>query len=102
MKNHKNKIIAGAVIAIILALAFWYGGDVPVRNTPVQTGVSVQYKNEPTAEDVTENSTQNIAPAPTVTPIPPAENEVSADKPLGTPAADNTQYSEENGMEINT
>lgn len=101
MKNHKNKIIAGAVIAIILALAFWCGGDVPVRNTPVQNDVSVQYNNEPTAEDTAENSIQNSTPTPTVTPIPPAGNEVSADKPLGTPAADNTQYSEENGMEIN-
>lgn len=29
MKRHKNKIIAGGIIAVILAFAFWYGGDTP-------------------------------------------------------------------------
>ncbi len=29
MKKHKNKIISGAIISIVLAFVFWYGGDVP-------------------------------------------------------------------------
>ncbi len=29
MRKHKNKIIAGVVIAIVLAFVFWYGGDAP-------------------------------------------------------------------------
>ena len=29
MRKHKNKIIAGIVIAILLAFVFWYGGDAP-------------------------------------------------------------------------
>ncbi len=29
MKKHKNKIIAGVVIAIVLGVVFWYGGDAP-------------------------------------------------------------------------
>ena len=29
MSKHKNKIIAGVVIAIVLAFVFWYGGDAP-------------------------------------------------------------------------
>ena len=29
MSKHKNKIIAGVVIAILLAFVFWYGGDAP-------------------------------------------------------------------------
>ena len=29
MSKHKNKIIAGVIIAIVLAFVFWYGGDAP-------------------------------------------------------------------------
>lgn len=29
MIKHKNKIIAGAIIAIVLTFVFWYGGDAP-------------------------------------------------------------------------
>ena len=29
MKQHKNKIIAGIVIALVLAFVFWYGGNAP-------------------------------------------------------------------------
>ena len=29
MRKHKNKIIIGTIIAIVLAFAFWWGGDAP-------------------------------------------------------------------------
>lgn len=29
MKNHKTKIITGAIIAVVLAFVFWYGGNAP-------------------------------------------------------------------------
>lgn len=29
MKQHKNKIIAGAVILVVLAFVYWWGGDAP-------------------------------------------------------------------------
>ena len=32
MKKHKNKIIACAIIAFILAIAFLYGGNIPKSN----------------------------------------------------------------------
>ena len=40
MKKHKNKIILGAVVAILLAAVFWYGG-----NSPGLRGLTTQSKD---------------------------------------------------------
>ena len=57
MRKHKNKIIAGVVIAIVLAFVFWYGGDAPgLRGwtpEPKETAAVVQ-NDEPTKEEITE------------------------------------------------
>ncbi|MBQ8525639.1 MAG: DUF4430 domain-containing protein [Clostridia bacterium] len=38
MKKHKNKIIAGAVIALVLIFVYWWGGDAPgLRGLNMQT-----------------------------------------------------------------
>lgn len=46
MKQHKKKIIFGAIIIAVLAFAFWYGG-----NAPGLRGWSVQPKGDITASD---------------------------------------------------
>lgn len=61
MKKHKNKIIIGAVIAALLAFAFWYGGDAPaLRGWKPQPQESVK-------------TVQNIAAEPTKSAIPDAK-----------------------------
>ena len=95
MSKHKNKIIAGVVIAIVLAFVFWYGGDAPgLRGwtpEPKETASVVQ-NNEPTKEEIAES-----------TPSSPEEQ----NKPLEETTSSakitqsNEKYSEEKGMVIN-
>ena len=50
MKKHKNKITAGVILAIVLGVVFWYGGDAPgLRGWTVQpkVGVNVVTDNTP-------------------------------------------------------
>ena len=57
MSKHKNKIIAGVVIAIVLAFVFWYGGDAPgLRGWTPQPkeDVTTVQNNEPTKEEIKE------------------------------------------------
>ena len=63
MSKHKNKIIVGIVIAIILAFVFWYGGDAPgLRGwTPeLKETASVVQNDEPTKEEINITSVNDI------------------------------------------
>lgn len=88
MRKHKNKIIAGVVIAILLAFVFWHGGDAPgLRGwTPEQKETaSVVQNNEPTKEEIAE-STQ------------PSAEETTSSAEI---KQSNEEYSKEQGMVIN-
>ena len=51
MRKHKNKIIAGVIIAIVLAFVFWYGGDAPgLRGWEPQPKETVVQTDEPTKD----------------------------------------------------
>ena len=55
MRKHKNKIIAGVIIAIVLAFVFWYGGDAPgLRGWEPQPKETVVQTDEPTKEELAE------------------------------------------------
>ena len=55
MRKHKNKIIAGFVIAIILTFVFWYGGDAPgLRGWTPEPKETVVQNYEPTKEELAE------------------------------------------------
>lgn len=61
MRKHKNKIIAGVMIAIVLAVVFWYGGDAPgLRGWKVQPkgGVDIAAENQPFTAQTPEVSTK--------------------------------------------
>ena len=128
MRKHKNKIIIGAVIAIVLAFVFWYGGDAPgLRGwtpQPKDTLSAVQPEN-PTAERTEEASaeTENISDIPVKEADESATEENKPQKKDGTSMTasekialaekmnegssarsenGSEQYSEANGMEINS
>lgn len=55
MRKHKNKIITGVIIAIILSFVFWYGGDAPALRgwTPeFEQDVAVVQNDNPAKEEV--------------------------------------------------
>ena len=57
MKKYTTKIIAGIVIAIILALAFFCGGKAPSTEktaSPQNEAVNIKQSSTPTAEEKTE------------------------------------------------
>lgn len=104
MKKHKNKIIAGAIIIIVLAFVFWYVGDAPefrgwapdpeentaiVQNTePVKEEIA-ENTQPPTEEqkmvinEETENNQYRTDPVPEGNPVPvEPENSVITDKQL--------------------
>ena len=57
MRKQKNKIIAGVVIAIVLAFVFWYGGDAPgLRGWEPQPNedVTIVQTDEPTKDEIAE------------------------------------------------
>ena len=103
MSKHKNKIIAGVVIAIVLAFVFWYGGDAPrLRGWEPQPKETVVQTDEPTKEEFAEaekaisdipvkeeNATateENKPQKQDGTPMTPAEKIAMAEK-----IAENTQ-----------
>lgn len=58
MRKHKNKILAGIIIALVLAFFFWYGG-----NAPSLRGWTTALKNETSmnqAEKSAENETEEL------------------------------------------
>lgn len=70
MKKYKNKIIAGAIIALVLAFVFWQGGDAPMLRgwTPEpKENLNVVQNDEPAKEELSETEkitkgTQDSAP----------------------------------------
>ncbi len=65
MKKHKNKIITGVVVLIVLFFAFWYGGDAPgLRGwkPEIEEKATVIQNDEPTKEEFAkaENTTGDI------------------------------------------
>ena len=107
MTKHKNKIIAGVIIAAILAFAFWYGGDTPGLNEKEPPGADVTSviqdetqnqsagENEKNIDDTSGNG--GVLQKTDAAPTPPEEKTVpdEADEPA-------VQYSEKNGMEIDS
>lgn len=117
----KYKIITGVVIAVVLAFAFWYGGDAPGLH-----GWNVEPKNTAqteVSEEAVAEAEKNISDIPVKEADEPATEENKPQKTDGTsmtPAekiamanklaegeeseaeAGDTQYSEANGMEINS
>lgn len=82
MKKHKNKIIAGVIIAIVMAFVFWYGGDAPgLRGwaPEPEDDVTIVQENAPVTEENKPQPTEKIAES----------------------TQSNEKYSEEQGMVIN-
>ena len=124
MRKHKNKIIAGVIIAIVLAFVFWYGGDAPgLRGWEPQPKETVVQTDEPTKEEIAE-AEKVVSDIPVKEENSPATEENKPQKQDGTPMtsaekiamaekiAENTpssaeikqtneEYSEEQGMVIN-
>lgn len=120
VKNHKNKIIIGALIAVILAFAFWYGGDAPgLRGWKPQPNESVSVVQddiselisqkapnaEPTEKEVdepptVENEPQNTDTAPVTEQENSAFEESIAEYTPPTVEIVNEDHYEENAVEI--
>ncbi len=80
MKKYKNKIIAGIIIAIALALAFWGSGSPSTqeRTPPQKEALNVNQSSTPSTEDeATENEPQITQP--------PAEESAGKDKYMTEP-----------------
>ena len=87
MSKHKNKIIAGVVIAILLAFVFWYGGDAPgLRGWTPQPkeDVTTVQNDEPTKEEIKE-AEKTISDIPIKEENAPATEENKPQKQDGTP-----------------
>ncbi|MBP3359499.1 MAG: DUF4430 domain-containing protein [Clostridia bacterium] len=125
MKKHKNKIIAGIVIAFVLIFVYWWGGN----SAGLRGWSPEEAENTQTAEVQTEKPTCTVSPTavPEATPsqMPAAgqqevsdtpvkeaaETAAAESKPQNTPAAAEEKpapadtgsivYSESSGMEIN-
>ena len=87
MRKHKKKIIAGVVIAIVLAFVFWYGGDAPgLRGwtpEPKETASVVQ-NDEPTKDEIKE-AEKTISDIPIKEENAPATEENKPQNQGGTP-----------------
>lgn len=128
MRKHKNKIIAGIMIAAVLALVFWWGGDapglrgrnpgpVPATVREAQTSLPPQTaapggmaEAEEKSGDNPEKKTDEPAAAenepqnPDDTSMTVSENFVPAEETAENPTSQaergDVSYSEESGMEI--
>lgn len=95
MRNHKNKIIVGAIIALVLAFVFWYGGDAPgLRGREMQTKETAVRTNEQIKEELAEAEKA-------VSDIPGEEQTVSVQEASDEFKQSSEKYSEEQGMMIN-
>ena len=126
MRKHKNKIIAGVIFAIVLAFAFWYGGEAPgLRGWTPQPkeDVTTVQSDEPTNEELAEAeksisdipvnkenepaTEENTPQKQDVTPMTPteklaiAENNSESTSTSVEAKQSNEEYSEEQGMVIN-
>lgn len=127
MKKYKNKIIIGAIIAVVLAFVFWWGGDAPglrvwnpdetqspeiiqtqkPADLPATTSTNELTEDiqteikEQTDEEAEENKPQSLDG----TPMTASEKTVLAEKMSEgsyTPAENgDISYFEESGMDIN-
>lgn len=55
MKQHKNRIIAGIIVVVVLAFAFWYGGDAPGFRgwtSDSEENVATVQNNEPSKDKI--------------------------------------------------
>ena len=85
MRKHKNKIIAGVIIAIVLAFVFWYGGDAPgLRGWEPQPKETVVQTDEPTKEEFAE-AEKTVSDIPIKEENEPATEENKPQKQDGTP-----------------
>ena len=87
MRKHKNKIIAGVIIAIVLAFVFWYGGDAPgLRGWEPQPNedVTIVQTDEPTKEKQAE-AEKVVSDIPVKEENAPATEENKPQKQDGTP-----------------
>ena len=85
MRKHKNKIIAGVIIAIVLAFVFWYGGDAPgLRGWEPQPKETVVQTDEPTKEKIAE-AEKVVSDIPVKEENAPATEENKPQKQDGTP-----------------
>ena len=87
MKKDIYGMVAGAVIAIVLALVFWYGGDAPgLRgwSPEPQEDVTVVQNDEPTKEEIAEVE-KTISDIPVKEENEPATEENKPQKQDGTP-----------------
>ena len=76
MKKHKNKIIAGIIIAIVLAFVFWYGGNAPgLRGWAPQPKENTNVATE-NSSIKTESPIVTAEPTDTPSPTEPAEEEM--------------------------
>lgn len=125
MRKHKNKLISGVVIAIVLAFVFWYGGDAPgLRGWTPQPkeDVTMVQNDEPTNEEIKE-AEQKVSEIPIKqadevateenkpqntdnTPMTPTEKEALAERIASESNVLRVQngskaYSTEHGMVIN-
>ncbi|MGN1092884.1 MAG: DUF4430 domain-containing protein [Monoglobaceae bacterium] len=126
MKNYKNKIIAGVIVALVLAFVFWWGGDAPNlrdRNTDVnqvQTKVpskalekeidaepeQVEEQDNASAEKEGEPATEENKPQNTDNSPMTAEEKIALAERMTENVTANVQsgdadYSEQKGMVIN-
>ncbi len=125
MRKHKNKIIAGVVIVVVLAFVFLYGGDAPGlrgRTPQHKETTTIAQNDEPAKKEISE-AEKTISDIPIKEENAPATEENKPQRQDGTPMtsakkiAQSTQgsveavtpsvemkkeeYSGENGMEIN-
>ena len=87
MRKHKNKIIAGVIIAIVLAFVFWYGGDAPgLRGWEPQPNedVTIVQTDEPTKDEIAE-AEKVVSDIPVKEENAPATEENKPQKQDGTP-----------------
>ena len=85
MRKHKIKIIAGVIIAIVLAFVFWYGGDAPgLRGWEPQPKETVVQTDEPTKDEIAE-AEKVVSDIPVKEENAPATEENKPQKQDGTP-----------------
>ncbi|MBR5614537.1 MAG: DUF4430 domain-containing protein [Clostridia bacterium] len=118
MRKHKNKIIAGVVIAIVLAFVFWYGGDAPgLRGwTPEHrdsTKIEQKAETEQKMDEISVKYTDDIATEQSRpknadnTPMTPSEKEalaerIASESNVKVVQDGDKEYSKINGMEISS
>ncbi len=107
--NHKNKIIVETLILAALAFAFWWGGNSPTLRGWNPTETSAPTEKHLTAEEkmqfAEEIAKSKETPAPTEKSQPTENMEtqepiINQENNVVEPPKNNTEYSEQQGMEI--